>query len=474
MSAFLQFKTIGLVIVTALTITACKISKDVTVPHPDMPAAFRNDLTEDQDSSSIADLSIQDFFKDTVLQTLITAALNQNYDMQIAVKNIEAADLLFRQVKWNYLPDLSLQVNSAINRPSDNSLNGLSAQSFLKTNHVEDYTASLNLSWEADIWGKIRNQKRAALATYLQTQEARKAIQTSLVSNVAKGYYNLLMLDAQLEAVKANVALNDSTVRIVQLQFASGQVTALAVEQAKSQKIAAQQLIPKLEQDMLLQENALSILTGQLPAYVKRAAFAEDLKATSYHTGFPADIIKRRPDVRSAELNLTIANARVGISKANMYPALRITASGGTNAFKASNWFNIPASLFGTVSGSLVQPLLNKRYLKTQFEVAKVDREKQVLFFRETVLTAVGDVSDALAKVDKLSEQYNYALDRKMVLQKAISNANYLFQSGLANYLEVLTAQSNALQNDLDIASLKRDQLIADVDLYRSLGGGLK
>lgn len=219
----------------------------------------------------------------------------------------------------------------------------------------------------------------------------------------------------------------------------------------------------------------MSILVGQLPGDVKRTRFAESMKTTmKYNTGFPADILKRRPDVRSAELNLTIANTKVGISKANMYPALRITASGGTNAFKASNWFNVPASLFGMVSGSLAQPLLNKRYLKTQFEVAKVDREKQVLFFRQTVLTAVGDVSDALAKVDKLSEQYTYALDRKAVLQKAISNANYLFQSGLANYLEVLTAQSNALQNDLDIASLKRDQLMADVDLYRSLGGGLK
>lgn len=474
MSAFLQIKTIGLAIVMALTITACKISKDVTVTDPPVPTAFRSSLSEPTDSNSIAEVPIHDFFKDTVLQTLITSALNQNYDMQIAVKNIEAANLLFKQVKWNYLPDLSLQINAASNRPSDNSLNGLSTQKFLSTNHVEDYTAGLNLSWEADIWGKIKNQKQAALAAYLQTQEARKAIQTSLVSNVAKGYYNLLMLDAQLEAVKTNVALNDSTVRIVQLQFESGQVTALAVEQAKGQRIAAQQLIPKLEQDILLQENALSILAGQLPAEVRRTHFAANTEMPNYHTGFPSDILKRRPDVRSAELNLAIANAKVGISKANMYPALRITAAGGINAFKASNWFNIPASLFGTVSGSLIQPLLNKKYLKTQFEVAKVDREKQVLFFRQTVLNAVGDVSDALAKVDKLSEQYTYAQNRKEVLQKAISNANYLFQSGMANYLEVLTAQSNALQNDLDIASLKRDRLIADVDLYRSLGGGLK
>lgn len=475
MFPFLQTKNIWLAMVTILTVAACKISKDVVTPAPDLPQTFRNINAEEQDSSSIAEMPINHFFHDTLLQSLIVSALEQNYDMQIAVKNIEAASLLFKQVKWNYVPDLSLQVNGASNRPSDNSLNGLSAQSFLGTNHVEDYSASINLSWEADIWGKIRSQKQQALATYLQTQEARKAIQTSLVANVAKGYYNLLMLDVQLEAVRANVALNDSTVKIVLLQFAAGQVTSLAVEQAKSQKIAAQQLVPKLEQDILLQENGLSILVGNLPDAVKRARFEDNIHTDNiYSIGYPASVLKYRPDVRSAELALNISNAKVGISKANMYPALRITASGGLNAFKASNWFNIPASVFGTVSGSLAQPLLNKKYLKTQYEVAKVQREGQVLVFRQTVLNAVGDISDALAKIDKLSDQYEFAMERKKVLQQAIGNSNYLFQSGMATYLEVLAAQSTALQNDLDIATLKRDQLNADVDLYRSLGGGLK
>lgn len=470
-----QIKFITIVIALAVFLSACKVSKDVAVPTPALPDTFRNAAVDAGDTGSVADLPWQDFFADTTLQRLIAHAITNNFDMQIALKNVEASDLLFRQVKWNYLPDFNLQANATSSRPSDNSLNGLSTQTFLKTNHVEDYSVGIGLSWEADIWGKIRNQNKRALAAYLQTQEARKAIQTQIVSNVANGYYNLMMLDAQMEVVKKNIVLNDSTVRMVQLLYESGRVTSLALAQATAQLQAAQQLIPKLEQDILLQENALSVLSGDLPERIKRSNTLAQISVTDdYATGFPSAIVSRRTDVRTAEMDLTIANANVGITKANMYPALRITASGGLNSFKASNWFNIPASVFGMVSGSLLQPLLNKKQLKTQFEVAKVEREKVVLQFRQQVLVAVGEVSDALAKIDKLKEQYEIAAQRKNTLQGAIGVSNLLFESGMANYLEVIVAQGNALQNELEIAAIKRDQLNAGVDLYRSLGGGWK
>jgi outer membrane protein, multidrug efflux system len=461
-------------VVLVLFLSACNVSKDLSAPADGLPNTFRNAGTQTQDSS-IADLPWQDFFADPTLRSLIDKAITKNYDMQLALKNIEAAQKLYRQVNWNYAPELRLQVGASSSRPSDNSLNGISLSQFLKTNHIEDYTAGLGLSWEADIWGKIRNQKKSAMAAYLQTQEARKAIQTSIVTNVANGFYNLAMLDAQLEVARKNLTLNDSTVRMMRLQFDAGQVTSLAVDQVEAQRMVAAQLIPKLEQNIALQENALSVLAGELPARIERNtaldAFALNDKLA---TGVPAAIVSRRPDVHMSELALTMANARVGITKANMYPSLSITASGGVNSFKASNWFNIPASVFGLVAGNLVQPLLNKKQLKTQFEVAKIEREKTVIQFRQTVLQAVGEVSDALVTVEKLKEQHTIATQRVTALQKATSNANMLFQGGMANYLEVITAQSNVLQAELDIATIRRDQLVAAVDLYRSLGGGWK
>jgi len=461
-------------ILMAVFISACKVSKDVATPKAELPANFRN-AANTSDTSSIADIQWKSFFTDATLQKLIDSAIAKNYDMQIAVKNIEASQLLFKQVKWNYVPELNLNVTANTNRPSNNSLNGLSASQFLGTKHVEDYNANLALTWEADIWGKIRNQSRSALASYLQTAEAKKLLQTNIVASVSQGYYNLLMLDDQLAIAQKNVKLNDSTLRIIRLQFDAGQTTLLAVQQAEAQRLSAAQLVPGFEQNIAIQENAIKILTGSLPDRVERTVRLEEVAIPeNLSAGVPSAVVSRRPDVKSAELALTIANANVGIAQANMYPSLTITGSGGLNSFRASNWFNIPASLFGTVAGAVAQPLLQHRQLKTQYKVALVDREKTVLQFRQSVLNAVGEVSDALVKIEKLKTQQGIIADRVSTLQKATSNANLLFRNGQATYLEVITAQSNVLQSELDLATVKNARLNAVSDLYRSVGGGWK
>jgi multidrug efflux system outer membrane protein len=456
-------------------LTGCKVSKDLSSPKVELPKQFRNSAeTTAVDSSSIADVAWKNFFTDATLQKLIDTAVRKNYDMQIAIKNIDAAALLFKQVKWNYVPALSLNVTANTSRPSDNSLSGLSISQYgIGSKHIEDYSANLSLSWEADIWGKIRNQQKSAVAAYLQSTEARKAVQTNLVATISQGYYNLLMLDAQMAIAEKNVKLSDSTLRIIQLQYDAGQVTSLAVKQAEAQKLAAAQLVPLFEKNISLQENALSILTSALPNRVSRSASLDAIVLPeSLKTGLPSEILSRRPDVKSAELELVMANSRVGISKAQMYPALQITATGGLNSFKASNWFNVPASLFGLVGGSLLQPVLNHKVLKTEYQIAQVDREKTVLQFRQTVLNAVGEVSDALVTIDKLRAQQAIAASRVQALHDATRNANLLFKNGMATYLEVITAQSNVLQSELELATIKRDELNAVSDLYRSLGGG--
>jgi multidrug efflux system outer membrane protein len=458
-----------------LILSACNVSKDIETPKPALPDHFGSAATA-TDTTSIADIGWKNFFTDPVLQKLIDSAIAKNYDMQIALKNIEASQLLFKQVKWNNVPQVDLNVTASTDRPSNNSLTGLSLSQYnIGTNHIEDYSANVAVSWEADIWGKIRNQSKAALAAYLQTVEAKKAIQTDIVSKVSQGYYNLLMLDAQLDIAHKNVTLNDSTLRIIRLQYDAGQVTSLAVQQAEAQEQAAAQLVPQFEQNISIQENALRILTGELPGRVERTAILDQMAFQSdLSAGLPANLVSRRPDVKSAELALATANADVGFNKAAMYPALNITASGGINSFKASNWFNMPASLFGIVAGSIAQPLIEHKQLKTQYEVAKVEREKTVLQFRQSVLNAVGEASDALVKIEKLKQQQSIAANRVNTLQHATTNANLLFKNGMANYLEVITAQSNVLQGELELASIKSEELSAVAELYRSLGGGWK
>jgi NodT family efflux transporter outer membrane factor (OMF) lipoprotein len=454
---------------------SCSVSRNNQLP-PDVPLPKSFDsIAVSYDTTSIADLPWQSFFPDTVLQRLIARGLANNFDLQLALKRIDLAQQEVQLAKAAYGPTLNLRVAAQTTRPSDNSLNGKTASSFLGKNHIEDYTAGVDLSWEADIWGKIRQRKEATLASYLQTYEGARAVQTRLIVSIAEGYYNLLMLEDQLKTTRKNLELADNVWKITQLQRDAGEVTTLALQQARVQQQSTALLIPQLEQSKALQQNALQLLVGELPGEV---AHAEGLDVfnlpETLPTGLPARIVQLRPDVRASAMALKAANAQVGIAQANMYPSLVITASGGLNSFKASNWFNIPGSLFGLVGGSLTQPVLQRRLLKTQLAEAKINREQAVIQFRQSVVTAAGEVADALVKINRLKEQQVITKAKTDTLQQAISNAQLLFQSGMANYLEVITAQSNVLQSELDLADIKRQQLSAVVELYRALGGGWK
>lgn len=467
----IKYKSIFLLIFISISWMACKVGREYQRPALRLPAHYTNETNTD--SSSIAQIQWDAFFKDTTLLRLIDEGLKHNYDLQIAIKRIEAAQQQVKQAKLLWLPDLDLQVSAQTSHPSDKSLTGVSIGSFPGTNHIEDYSAALSLSWEADIWGKIRNRKEATIAEYLQTKDAARAVRTRLIANIALGYYNLLMLDEQMNIAKKNLALRDSTLQLTRLLKQSGRVTSLATQQAKAQKQSTTEFIYQLNIDISLQEHALRILTGQIPARIIRSASFAQLKVPdTLSTGVPAALVSQRPDVRASEMALVAANARAGIAQANLYPSLNITTSGGVNAFKASDWFNMPGALFGFVAGSVAQPIFQHRQLKTNWEVAKIKREEATLAFRQSVLNAVGEVSDALVEISELKQKQSVAVDHVHTLQLAVNNAQLLFKSGMANYLEVITAQQNALQAELNLANVKRRRLSASVELYRALGGG--
>lgn len=467
-----HFLTLFLLIVF---FSACRVGKNYKRPELELPKQFA-DSTSFADTSSIADIEWKKFFTDTTLLGLINRGISYNYDLLAAINRMQVAQQQVRQSKLLQLPSLDFQATASYNRPSRNSLNGISTNQFLGKNHIENYQALVSLSWEADIWGKIRRQQEATLAGYLQTQEAAKAVQTQLVADIAQGFYNLLMLDKQLDIARRNLSLSDSFVVATRLLKDAGTVTELAAQQAETQRQSTALLIPELEQSIALQENALQVLTGQLPGTVARRTTLGNLTTTTDNlsTGLPVAMVSRRPDVRSAEMALVSANALVGVAQASMYPALNITAGGGLESFKASNWFSIPNSLFGLAAGTIAEPIFRKRELRTRFEIAKLQREQAVIRFRQLVLQASGEVADALVQVNKLQQQQQIAVVQVDTLHHAVENAQLLFKSDLANYLEVITAQESALQAELNLASIQRQQLGAVVELYRSLGGGWK
>ncbi|WP_284461094.1 efflux transporter outer membrane subunit [Chryseobacterium sp.] len=468
-----RVKNIILTFALALGSVSC-VSK-LAYTEPDLPLPEKFQYTATADTASIANLEWKEFFSDPILQGLIEKGIKNNYDLQIALKQVAASQEKLKQAKYMQYPDVGFGVTGQISKPSKNSMNGQSLNLFLGQSHVEDYNAAFNLSWEADIWGKIKNQQEVSRMQYLQTYEGSKAIQTQVVAAIAQGYYNLLMLDKQLAIAKSNLELSSNTLLITQKMWESGDTTSLGVQQSAAQKQATELLISQLEQNIAIQENALSILVGEIPNKVNRTIEMVDTSLPQdITTGLPAAMVSRRPDVRQQELVLLESNAFVGIAQANMYPALKITANGGVNSFKFDNWFQIPASLFGSVLGGITQPIFQKRQLKTDLEVAKIQREKNVLAFRQSVLNAVGEVSDALVSNENLKIQEQKATEQSTTLKDGIKSAQLLYRGGSANYLEVITAQGKSLQAELNLASIKRQRLSSIVDLYRALGGGWK
>jgi efflux transporter, outer membrane factor (OMF) lipoprotein, NodT family len=449
-----------------ITLASCSINRHIVKDTAmDLPEQFRG--VSGNDTASIASIVWQDFYTDNVLQMLIEKGLKYNHDLLLAVQRIEIAKQYVRQGKQLWLPELGLNLSGTYNYPSENGLNRT-------TGTFEDYSLGINFQWEIDIWGKIRNQNKIIQAEYLRSYEAKNAIQTALISNIATGYYNLLLLDKQLEIAAKNLELADNTQRITTLLYEEGEVTSLAVSQVKAQRESVALLIPKLQQEIILQENALQELTGQFPGEINRDKNIENIQVSnSLNAGIPVSILSCRPDVRVTELDVHTANYRVGIAKAEMYPSLLITAEGGLETLKASDWFNIPGSLFGIVAGNLTRPLFSRRKLKTEYEVAQLEREQSVIKFRQIVVSAVADASNTIVSIEKIKEQETIVRKQVEELTNAVVNADSLYREGMANYIEVITAQNRLLEAELNSSYIYYLKLCAVSDLYRSLGGGV-
>ncbi|MGN7863134.1 efflux transporter outer membrane subunit [Chryseobacterium sp. 22458] len=468
----MKIKNIAYIAFISGTAISCKVQK-YEQPEVKMPEVFRSDSIVADHHENIAKISYKDFFKDPVLVGLIDKAMVQNNDLQVALKQIEFASLAYTQSKWGNVPVISAAANANISRPSDNSMNGMMAGQFMGKRYMEDYTASVNISWEADIWGKIRGRKEQALTDYLKTQEAAKAVKTKLVAAVVQGYYNLLMLDTQLEITKSNLIYADNTLKFLTKQQELGLTTALAVQQQEIVKDQILKTIPAIESSVATQENALSLLTGSMPGKIERSAGLDNvLSPDQIGAGIPTELLSYRPDIKTAELEVRKSAAAIHIAKVNMYPSLNITAQGGVNAFQISKWFSIPGSLFGMAAGAIAQPILNGKQLKTQYEQSKVLADQAEIGFKQSVLKAVGEVSDALVQIQKLEEQQKIAEGLALKSGEAVNKADLLFKYNSATYVEVIMAQTNKLQTELELASLKAQRLNAITALYRSVGGG--
>lgn len=452
-------------LVSGQLLAACSPVKEYRRPDVTLPEAWQAPASS---AVTIAGIPSDRFFLDPDLRELIDGAIRNNYDLLFALKNIDYAKQSLNASRLGNLPAVNLQAGATKSNYSDNS-----GRTDLDT---QDYTAALSASWELDIWNRIGNRKKAALAEYLRSTDAAQAVRTRLVSDVAQGYWNLKMLDAQIEITRRNIALADTNLTMMRLQYDAGNVTSLAVDQQEARLLAARQSIPKLEASRSAQENALSILAGRMPGtpVTRTPGFSGPSVPDSLGAGVPLELLRNRPDVRAAEASLMSQHASMGAANAMLYPSLTITAQGGLNSIASDSWFSTPGSLFGIIGGSVLQPVFRRGELVAQYRQSKVRRDQAELAFRQAILRSVGEVSDALVQVNKVGEQEALSAQRVERLRKAAGNSRLLFNSGMATYLEVITAESDLLQSELDLADVRRRRLSAVADLYRSVGGGWK
>jgi NodT family efflux transporter outer membrane factor (OMF) lipoprotein len=458
---------LSIILLVGFGLSSCSPVKEYRRPELQLPATYSG---QDSSGRELATVPYRQFFANPDLIELIDSAVSNNHDLLIAMKNIDYAGKTLDVAKLWFLPSVDFSATKSYSRASENS----SAASKGQERTSRSYTAELNVSWEADIWAKLRNAKKAAVAEYLRSTDAARAVRTTLVANVAQGYWNLRMLDEQIEITRRNIALAETTLSMMRLQYEAGNVTSLAVDQQESQLLSAKLTLPKLEASRAAQENALSILAGRMPGtpVKRRNGSVPFVMPDGLGAGVPLALLSNRPDVRAAESSLMEAHALTGVNKAMMYPSLSVTAQGGLNAVVSSRWFSTPGSLFDALQGSLTQPIFRHGQLKAQYEQSKIRRDQAELTFRQTLLKAVGEVSNALVQVDKTGEEEKIARDRVATLSKAAGNSRLLFNSGMATYLEVIAVESSLLQAELELADVQRSRLSATADLYRSVGGG--
>ncbi|MBF0596012.1 efflux transporter outer membrane subunit [Faecalibacter rhinopitheci] len=460
---------VSLIAFGLFSIQSCFVAKDYTRPGDvQKEAQFRTDIVASQDQT-IADVSWQEFFSDPTLKAYITKGLQNNLDIRTALQNIAVTEAYVKQGKAGYLPTLSVGPGYTYTKTSANTQFGRITGS----QSLSQYDVTGNFSWEADIWGKIRSNYRGATANYLQTVEAHKAVQTNIVSTIANTYYQLIALDEQKKAIVKTIGFREQSLETIKALKEAGNVTQVAVNQTEAQLFNAKALLVDVDANIKLNENVLSVLLGETPQVIERGTIENQQIYSSLGVGLPAQILENRPDVKAAEFALVNAFENVNIANANFYPSLSLTATGGLQGIDIDKLFDAQ-SLFANVVARLAQPILQKRQIKTAKEVALANEEKALLAYKQTILTASKEVSDALARYEAADQKIPLKDKEAELYNQSIEYSEELLAYGMANYLEVITAREAALNAELNAINARLTKLNSVVELYRSVGGGWK
>lgn len=446
---------------------SCKVTE--IYKKPDVNKDWQDNLYRtktNEDSASIANLSWNTIFTDDKLQSIIKKAVENNVDLKVAIARIQEADAVFKQSQLNNLPTLDgiASVKDTKNSPA-------AQGNTFRMPDIMNYQLGVSAGWEIDVWGKMKSMKRSAYAGFMQTDAAKRAVQTQLVAQVANLYYQLLSLDRQLEITNQTIELRKKDVETVQLLMEAAYLTGADVEQSKANLYSAQIMVPDLEVQIQQTENALNLLMNETPQAITRNTIDSQTIYTDLKTGVPASLLKNRPDVVAAEMAFRQAFENKNIALAQVYPSLNITATLGLSSKNLQDFFK--QSLFYTAGGALTQNIFQQGSRKTQVKVTEARKQQAYFTFEKTLLTAGSEVSNALITYNKAKGKESTRQLQIQSLQNAVEfNNELLTYSSKVNYVNVLTSEQALLQARLAAVNDKLQQLQAVTNFYRALGGG--
>ena len=436
--------------------TGCSIYKPYSRPEVQTEGLYR-DLEETKDTASIATLGWRNLFSDKNLQALIDKGLERNTDLRVAHTRVKAAEAVLMNARLSYLPSVVLA--------PDGSISGTEGAKAIKT-----YNLAASASWEIDLFGKVTNAKREALAALEGSRAYRQAVETQLIATIANSYYMLLMLDRQLIISEQTLITWKETEHSIEALKRAGKSNDAAVLQAKANRLALEASVVSIRKSIRETENGLSALLADTSHDIMRGALQKQQFPDTLSAGLPIQLLANRPDVRQAEWNLAQAYYATNAARSAFYPSLTLSGSTGWTNNVGGVVVNPRSWLFSAV-GSLMQPLFNKGTNIANLRQAKARQEEALLLFQQSLLDAGKEVNNALTRWQSARIRMDYVNQQIMALQEAVRKTELLMQHTSTNYLEVLTARQRLLEAELTQAQDKFEEIQGVIDLYHAVGG---
>jgi multidrug efflux system outer membrane protein len=460
-----------------LFLSGCKAySTSVSIAEKESPKRFNEATSE---GPSAATIQWKQFFDDPHLISLIDTALIWNPDLNSALQRIEVARASTRTAKGAMLPQVSATTLSGIRRYGLYTMDGAGNISTeilpgkIVPIDLPDWNFGLQASWEIDIWGKLRNQRKSAATKYLASIEGTHFVISALVNDVAVAYYTLLALDNELAIIREFITKQEEALEVIKLQKESGRTNELAVQQFQAQLLQSKSLEIEALQRLVETENLINFLIGRYPQTIERnQERLFNIVPKAITTGIPSHLLSNRPDVRQAELMVAATKYDLKSAKAAFYPNLNILGSVGFQAFSPEYLLMSPQSIFYTALAGLSAPLINRNGIKAQFHTAKANQLEALYTYQKSILNAYTEVSNQVANIRHLQQIHDLKKEQSEVLAASVETSGELYRNAKIGYIEVLLTQQNALQSLLDLVEVSKRQHIATITIYKALGGG--